>query len=74
MVTPVKDLACIKVDQSANYVSDGPALAKVCMLNVPFLHTVPIVSIRVGAITYTIAVVEGSIDSAPADLHKAIRQ
>ena len=69
MIPPVKNFACIEIDEGANDVPDSPPLSPIFMLNVPLLDSEAVVGIGVGTVADAITIIEGCVDAAPANLH-----
>ena len=74
MVSPVKNLSRVQIYQCSYHIADSPSLTKVRVLNIPLLHSVAIVCVRVWAITNAITIVKVCVDTAPAYLHESIGQ
>ena len=74
IVSPEEDLSCVKIDKRSYDVPNCPSFPKIRMFHVPFLNTVAIISVGVGAVSNSVLARKASVEVAPTDLHQAISQ
>ena len=74
MVSPKEDLSGIQIDQCSDYITYGPPLPEVLMIQVPLFNSVAVEGVGVRAVANAIVVIEVRCAAAPSDLHEAVRK